>query len=173
MLITDQISEHFSVRELVGRSGVPGDPRLCANLVRLVTTLVEPFRSDWEAHILSSNLGGSPIIKTICGYRSPAVNASVGGAEFSQHMLCCAIDGAPDVDWIALRDGQGTERDAHRSQLFGAFAEQWAHNHPACGGLGIYTEQRTGQLYWVHMDIRPRVNGKLTVWSGHHIGSEQ
>jgi|WetSurMetagenome_2_1015567.scaffolds.fasta_scaffold28043_2 uncharacterized protein YcbK (DUF882 family) len=172
MLITDQITAHFSVRELVGRSCVPDDPTICANLARLATTLLEPLRVDWEAHCLTDNLGGAPAIKVVDGYRSPSHNASVGGAKFSQHMLGCAADAAADVDWLALRDGRGTARDARRMQDFATFAERWARSHPVCGGIGLYTESRTGHVYWVHLDIRPRANG-LTVWTGHHRGSEQ
>ena len=173
MLITDQITPHFSARELAGRSGIPDDPSICANLVKLATTVLEPLREDWEVFCINSNLAGSPAIKIVDGYRSPAENAAVGGAGKSQHMLGCAADICADVNMGALRDGQGNERDAKRMQDFATFVERWARNHDQVGGMGIYTEQRTGQLYWLHLDIRARIDGHLTVWAGHHVGSEQ
>jgi hypothetical protein len=173
MDINDQITPHFSVRELCRGSGVPADEGVRTNLVRLATTLLEPAREDWAKHLVEKGIGGSPAWKIIDGYRSPFHNAAVGGAGKSQHMLGCAADVACDVDWAELRDGRGTVRDAVRMQAFGTFAERWAHSHDVVGGFGVYTESHTGQLYWVHLDIRPRVNGRLAVWSGHHVGSER
>ena len=174
MLITDQLTPHFRASELAeGRERLPDDPALCANLAKLAATVLEPLRVDWEAHIREDNLGGMPSINVVDGYRSPAENARVGGAQQSQHMLGCAADICADVHMAALREGIGTARDARRMQDFVTFVERWARTHPAVGGLGIYSEQATGQLYWAHVDIRPRVNGHLAVWTGHHQGSEQ
>lgn len=168
----DNFSPHFSRRELLGVDTTPASAAVIANLSELATTVAEPLRTDWEAHIIEDNLGGSPFITVIDGYRSPAHNAGVGGAKNSQHMLGKAADISCDVDWRALREGRGSSRDVARMQAFATFVERWARNHEACGGLGIYTESHTGQLYWLHLDTRPRVAGRLTVWSGHHIGSE-
>ena len=173
MLITDQLTPHFRASELAeGRARLPDDPEACANLAKLAATLLEPLRVDWEAHIHDDNLGGMASINIVDGYRSPAENARVGGASKSQHMIGCAADICADVHMAALRDGQGTDRDARRMQDFATFVERWARSHDACGGLGIYTAVPSGQLYWVHVDIRTHANG-LVVWSGHHVGSEQ
>lgn len=173
MLITDQITPHFSARELAGRSGIPSDPDVSKNLIRLATTLLEPGREEWAKHITEDNLGGSPAWTVIDAYRSDAVNTEVGGASQSQHPRGCAADVACDVDWRALRDGRGTDRDARRMQDFATWITKWVYRGDACGGIGIYTELHTGQLYWVHIDIRPRVNGHVATWTGHHVGSEQ
>ena len=172
MQLTDKITEHFSALEIFGKCGIPDDQTLVANGVRLCETLLEPMREDWEAHIIDDNLGGSPAIKIVVGYRSPAHNAKVGGALASRHMLAEAADIACDVRWQDLRDGRGTDRDAARMTTFATWVERWVRNHPVCGGIGIYTEARTGQLYWIHLDIRPRPNGHLAMWAGHHVGSE-
>lgn len=172
MQLTDMLSPHFSAQEIFGRCGIPDDPVLRENGRRLCQTLLEPAREDWAAYLLSSGLRGSPVWRVIVGYRSPAHNAEVGGVQASQHMLACAADVACDVEWDRLRDGIGSARDAQRMRLFATFCEQWAKTHDACGGIGFYSEQHTGQCYWVHLDIRPRIDGHLAMWSGHHVGSE-
>ena len=175
MLITDQITPHFYARELVGRSGIPEDPTICANLVRLGVTVLEPLRTDWEAHLAESAvLPVSAAIAVIDGYRSPEENAAVGGAGQSKHMIGEAADIArADVDWRALRDGRGSRADQNKMAMFVSFVEEWARAGKVVGGMGIYTEERTGQLYWVHLDIRPRIDEvTITTWTGHHVGSE-
>jgi len=173
MNLTDQITPHFSASEIFGRCGIPDEPWIVANAIRLCTTLLEPMREAWAEHIIADNLGGTPVIRVIDGYRSPRHNAAVGGAGASQHMRGTAADICCDVDWRALREGHGTPRDQARMEVFATWLERWVRAGDACGGFGIYTESRTGQLYWCHLDIRRRVSGHLAVWSGHHLGSEQ
>jgi hypothetical protein len=181
MQLTDRLSPHFRAYEFAMHHGgggeryLPTDPVLIANMERLFHDGAEPFRVAWEHHIVVNNLGGSPRIELICGWRDPKANADVGGAEFSRHMTCEAIDACCDVDWAALRNGVGTLRDAERMQTFATFAERYVNHDPtnAFGGFGIYTEAHTGQLYWLHMDVRPRINGHVARWTGHHVGSEQ
>jgi hypothetical protein len=173
MRLTDKITDHFSAMEIFGRCGIPDDPDLVANGVRLCETVLEPMRTDWARYLAENNLDGSPAIKIIVGRRSPSHNAEVGGAPSSRHITAEAADIACDVRWQELREGRGSDRDSARMATFATWLERWVRNHPEVGGFGIYTETRTGQLYWCHVDIRPRPNGHLTIWAGHHVGSER
>ena len=83
-----QLTEHFSLEELTfsqvaSRQGIDNKPtpEVVTNLTRLATTLLEPARAliDTPTHVDS-------------GYRSPLVNAAVGGARDSAHMDGRAAD---------------------------------------------------------------------------------
>ena len=82
----DQASPHFSFAELTatssGLANEPGENERAA-LVRLANTLLEPIRE----------MVGP--IKINSGYRSPAVNAAVGGVSSSQHLKGEAADMSP------------------------------------------------------------------------------
>jgi hypothetical protein len=90
-------------------------------------------------------LGGRPIY-VVSGYRPATYNARVGGARLSQHVQGRAIDlrhsrlPAPAM-FAIIRELE------HGGQL------------PYVGGLGSY---RT----FVHVDVRPRTNGRLALWHG-------
>ncbi len=82
-----KLSEHFTIDELTlsetaARKGIDNtpSPEVLANLKRLASTL-EDIRA----------LLGRPITIS-SGYRSPAVNAEVGGAANSAHVLGLAAD---------------------------------------------------------------------------------
>lgn len=86
-----KLSEHFSLEELVFsevalRKGLDNVPPMteATNLARLCHTLLEPARE----------LLGAPL-RIHSGYRSPAVNAAVGGAQNSAHMQGRAADLVP------------------------------------------------------------------------------
>jgi zinc D-Ala-D-Ala carboxypeptidase len=82
------LTTHFSLEELTfsetaARKGIdntPGPTEL-RNLKRLAQTLEK----------LRSALGNKPIVVT-SGYRSPALNAAIGGSKNSRHMLGLAVD---------------------------------------------------------------------------------
>lgn len=81
-----QISEHFSLEELTRTdTGLPNEPEVeqGEDLVRLCDDILEPYRA----------LVGPLRINS--GYRSPAVNAAIGGAKTSQHMRGQAADTVP------------------------------------------------------------------------------
>lgn len=100
-----KLSEHFTLEEMTAsetaaRKGIDNSPSLKTidNLKRLATHL-EAIREEI----------GLPIIIT-SGYRSPALNAAVGGSAGSQHCFGCAadirVDGmTPDELIEAIIDG--------------------------------------------------------------------
>ena len=80
--------KYFSVEELTAsatalREGIDNRPPECAYhlLHVLVEQLLDPIREAW----------GEPIVVS-SGYRCPELNALVGGAKHSHHLLGCAAD---------------------------------------------------------------------------------
>jgi zinc D-Ala-D-Ala carboxypeptidase len=85
-----QLTPHFSLEEMTdsqtaARKGIPNVPPIGsperANLLRTAETM-EKVRTI---------LGDKPILIS-SGYRSPAVNAAVGGSKSSAHMSALAVD---------------------------------------------------------------------------------
>ena len=79
---------YFSISELTAsataqREGIDNTPTESAYhlLLVLVEKLLDPIREAW----------GEPIVVS-SGYRCPELNALVGGAKNSHHMLGCAAD---------------------------------------------------------------------------------
>ncbi len=78
------VGQWFSLSEMTrtstGLSNQPEDDAY-ANLCRLVEEVLDPLRNDL----------GQPV-RVTSGYRSPQVNAAVGGSRTSRHMLGLAAD---------------------------------------------------------------------------------
>ena len=81
-------ASYFSIQELTAsatalREGIDNRPNKCAYhlLHVLVQQLLDPIREAW----------GEPIVVS-SGYRCKQLNALVGGAKYSHHMLGCAAD---------------------------------------------------------------------------------
>jgi len=174
---SDLLSTNFRAYEFAQHIGqldvLPDDPTVCFNLARLAAEGLQQLRNAWARYLADNSMGGSPRIGVICGWRSPQHNADVGGAGKSQHMLGLAADVCCDVDWRALRRGLGTVRDAERMSEFASFVEKFVDKTDRIGGLGLYTSSPSQQCYWLHVDLRPRINGHVARWTGHHIGDEQ
>lgn len=160
MLYTDRITEHWAVDELCKTI----DWRMLSvnvdaqnHLRRLCLTALEPIRAMW----------GAPI-ECVSGYRSPQRNARIGGASQSQHMYGRAADIVPaGINWPALREGKGIEKDAAKLRDFAVMIEhRLGKELEAIGGVGLYPG-------WVHVDIRPRgPGGHIYRWQGKGFGSE-
>ena len=80
--------KYFSISEFTSsatalREGIDNRPNKCAYhlLHVLVDQLLDPIREAW----------GEPIVVS-SGYRCPELNALVGGAQHSHHLLGCAAD---------------------------------------------------------------------------------
>lgn len=91
-----QLSPHFSLSELtrteVRQVNNAPPPELVRRLRMLAWAILEPVRDHF----------GKPAIVT-SGYRSPKVNALVGGSATSQHMQCEAVDFIiPGVSTVAI-----------------------------------------------------------------------
>jgi uncharacterized protein YcbK (DUF882 family) len=174
MLYADRLSDHFTVAELCRDSDWPAldaDQSAQLHLRRQVATTLEPLRV----------LCGYPLT-VVSGYRSPAHNASVGGASQSQHMLGRAADITPsDVNWQALRAHflrhpgfeEFTEKmqaDQERIRQLDLMVEHHLSRElQAVGGVGLYLESG-----WVHVDIRSRgPTGHVARWLGKDFGAEQ
>lgn len=113
-------------------------------LERLCRAVLEPIREAW----------GGPVV-VVSGYRTPAYNAAIGGAERSQHCQCTAADVRPE--------GGREEFERFRTLVVGMVERGQL---PDVGGLGTYPA-------WVHVDIRgQRPGGHIARWTGHGIGSE-
>lgn len=97
------LTPHFTLAELTTtRTGLPNTPGEAeVAKLRKVAEMLETIRAHF----------GRPVA-VHSGYRSPAVNAAVGGSKTSQHMLAEAADfhvdgvGLVEVfDWIRLHSG--------------------------------------------------------------------
>jgi len=82
------ITEHFTLEELTvsqtaAREDINNEPTgiVMDNLIRLASFLEE----------VRTLLGGKPMLIS-SGYRSPELNARVGGSAKSQHCFGCAVD---------------------------------------------------------------------------------
>ena len=114
------LSPHVRVREFRCHDG--SDP------VFIDSALVE-LLEQLRAHF------GKPVTIT-SGYRTPAHNATAGGAKFSQHLYGRAAD-------IRVQ-GASVEEVA-------AYAERLLHG---CGGVGRYPAKAGRAAGWVHVDTR-------------------
>lgn len=118
-----QLSENFTLEEMTRsqtaiRRGIPNTPgpAVIRALTALCVHVLEPVRAHFEAPVLVSS-----------GYRSPALNAAIGGSATSQHCLGEAADftvrGVANIDVI-----QWMWRTLNYDQLIYEFgAAGWVH----------------------------------------------
>lgn len=163
--LSTHLSDHFTVWELADHHFSPRRPppdgELADNQQHLVTHVLEPIRVAWRRTLW-----------VVSGYRTPASNVAVGGAECSQHMLARAADITPVPLAVAdlLRRGlPAPPGAADLMREFAAFVQHWVLRDPGehVGGWGLYPG-------WAHVDTRPRGPlGHIAHWVGRGIGSEQ
>ena len=111
------LTKNFTMRELTrsataDRLGILNEPTktIAANLQELAETVLQPIRDKW----------GQPIIVT-SGYRSPKLNAAVGGAKSSQHMLGQA------ADIHTVSDKVSEKGELQVGQLIDEYGYNWMH----------------------------------------------
>lgn len=131
---------HFSWLEVACHDGTQVPAVLVPNMTE-TCELAEAIRFDF----------GDALV-VVSGYRTPAYNKKVGGAEHSMHLLARALDIRPVSPY-------GIER-LHEVILAGL------PRYTRLGGLGIYP-------LWVHIDTRPKPpTGHIARWEGAGVGSE-
>lgn len=88
MDLNTKLSEHFTLRELVrsqqaARCGVDNTPpeAVMNNLELICINILEPVRKHYGVPFSPNS-----------GYRSPELNARIGGSKTSQHILGQAVD---------------------------------------------------------------------------------
>lgn len=124
-----QVTKNFKLSELEFSDAIP--PELVANAIELLKNL-QVIRDHFQR----------PIV-IISGYRSPARNAAVGGADKSQHLEAKAAD-------IKIA-GVPTE------EIYNRIDKLIAQGLVKQGGLGKYIKSG-----FVHYDIR----GSKARWEG-------
>lgn len=140
-------SRWFHAEELGCHDGTPYPVAWMDRLGALCSQL-DIIRGEW----------GGPI-RIVSGYRTPAWNAHVGGAKLSQHMQGLAADICP---MVASAAKHACVIDLHR-RIIRLYGEG---RLPLLGGLGDYPGK------WIHVDVRPRLDGHLAQWQGTGVGSE-
>jgi uncharacterized protein YcbK (DUF882 family) len=113
-----------------------------ADRLNSLCVTLEEIRSRW----------GGPLI-VVSGFRTVAYNLRIRGAAHSQHCQ----GRAADVRALDVSD-TGNLANLVRSMLAGGALGQ-------LGGWGIYPG-------WVHVDVRPKLDGHVAHWHGDGVGSE-
>lgn len=130
------ITPNFKREEFNCKDGTPYPEAFLPDLQKLCNVL----------EVIRSQLA-SPITIT-SGYRSPAHNALVGGASYSQHCLGRAAD---------IQSPGHDPHDVHDLIL-----KLYQDGKILIGGLGRYDG-------WTHVDVRPQnPAGHLARWEGAH-----
>ena len=94
-MMLDRPGQHFAWGEFeVTKTGIDNraPPEARARILALVAEVLDPLRR----HV------GRPLVVT-SGYRSPQVNAAVGGSASSDHLTGGAVDLRPPTGWTAER----------------------------------------------------------------------
>lgn len=116
-----KLSKNFNLREFKCSDGSPTPLEVFKNLEKLATNL----------QVLREKVD-SPITIT-SGYRSPAHNKKIGGAEKSQHILGTAAD--------------FKVKGMRPSEVYAIIENLIKEGKIQEGGLGLYSN-------WIHYDIR-------------------
>ena len=127
-----RLSPHFRLHEFATHDGTPVPADHMDNLRRLCRDVLEPLRHEFGPCTVTS------------GYRHPAYNDRIGGAERSVHMY--GRGGAIHGVAADVRFDRGSIR-----QWAAAADRLLTRVRPPGGGLGVY--DRPGG--WIHLDTRP------------------
>ena len=148
--------KYFHPDEMTCRDGTPY-PEAWAIRLGVLFAELDTIR---EAH-------GGPL-RIVSGYRTEEHNATISGAERSQHVMGRAVDLRPV--------GATSATDIHNlHRLVNKLLSE--AKLPAVGGVGVYPWVKRGDALvpgWVHVDIRPRpTTGRIARWEGAKWGDEQ
>lgn len=131
---------NFTLAEMVAsdtarRKGIDNTPDFdeVAHLDELTGTILQPLREAW----------GKPLIIS-SGYRCPALNKAVGGADTSAHLYGYAAD---------VQVARSKDFDA-----FIAFAEDWLKANDVPFDQSIRETSKTA--YWWHIGLRNSKGGQ-------------
>lgn len=93
--------KHFTIEELTRsdtarQRGIPNIPSAEheAHLIDMVENLIDPLRDKWAVYCANEQIG-TPQLRVSSGYRSPELNAAVGGSNTSAHSRGYALDLVP------------------------------------------------------------------------------
>jgi uncharacterized protein YcbK (DUF882 family) len=136
---TVHLSRDFTLAEMIRTAtGLPNDPtedRQLARMIFLAVNVLQPIRDEWGPLMVTS------------GFRSPEVNARVGGTASSRHLLGEAADFIPAK--AAVRD------------VF-----KWIARNLALPVGQVIHECPDGKA-WVHVSLpRPGSERQALVWDG-------
>ena len=141
-----KLSEHFTLAELTKTSvmieNVPNEAQV-NNLKRLCGWL-ERLRQKYNLNIKEKikNKNDEPIIIN-SGYRSPAVNKAVGGAQNSNHLTGCAAD----IRCL------GIEQALRYATILLDISDESREDFDE-----LLIERSPKGTYWVHFAVRPNDN---------------
>ena len=135
-------SDHLSWAELACHDGTPYPEAMRQTRGAM---LAHEFETIREA------CGNVPV-RVGSAYRTPAHNATIGGAKRSQHLQGRALDLYPPKGWTI---------DAFYKVVRTVARDDFS----AIRGLGKYPR-------FIHIDIRPIANNRLVVWRGTRAWAE-
>ena len=136
-----KLSEHFTLGEMcktkVNLENVPNEAQV-ENLKRLCGWL-EMLRDEWNRRY---GEGDDPIVIN-SGYRSPQVNAAVGGVKGSNHLTGCAAD---------IRVA-GIEQLVRYATILLDISDESQEDFDE-----LLLERSPKGTYWLHFAVRPSGN---------------
>ena len=143
-----RLSQHFTLGELCKTSVKTADGNIPShvhieNLKRLCGWL-ERLRQKYNLNIKEKikNKNDEPIIIN-SGYRSPAVNKAVGGAQNSNHLTGCAVD----IRCL------GIEQALRYATILLDISDESREDFDE-----LLIERSPKGTYWVHFAVRPNDN---------------
>ena len=136
-----RLTEHFSLEEMCKTNknlkNVPNEAQV-ENLKRLCRWL-EMLRSEWNRRYGDGDDG----IIINSGYRSPLVNAAVGGVKDSNHLTGCAAD-------IRV---SGIEQLVRYATILLDISDESQEDFDE-----LLLERNAKGAYWLHFAVRAKVN---------------
>lgn len=126
-----RLSPHFLLSEFATHDGTPVPEGRVDDYERLCRRVLEPLRERFG------------VCSVVSGFRHPAYNRRIGGAQRSVHM--CGQGGGISGVAADVRFARGDPRSWGR-----AAEELLAKQYPPGGGLGVYPTPGG----WIHVDTR-------------------